>query len=68
MSRDADAYQGEIEGTDTVREAFLMAMRSGSDNLSGIYPEMKLVWKQILKAARKIAETSQREVRPGPYE
>ena len=51
--------QGKIDGKDAVREAFLVAMRSGRGDVDSDYPEMVLAWQEILKAAVSVAEAAQ---------
>ena len=60
------AHHGKIEEKDAVREAFLAAMKSRRSDVVREYPEMVLVWREILKAAVRVAEAAQDKASAAP--
>ena len=60
------AHQGKIEEKEAVQEAFLTAMRSGRGDVVREYPEMVLVWREILNAAVRVAEAAQQKAAAAP--
>ena len=62
----ADTYQGEVDEKEAVQEAFLTAMRKGTDDIETDYPEMQLVWQTILEAIALTTERAQEQGRPPP--
>ena len=62
----ADTWQGEVEDKRAVRKTFLAVMDRGNVDIERGFPEMVLVWRSILDAARANAETAQTQARPPP--
>lgn len=62
----SDTYQGEVDEKEAVQNAFLTAMKNGSDSIDTDYPEMQLVWETILNAIAITAERAQEQGRPPP--
>lgn len=56
-------YQGVIIEKGDVQSAFLQAMKAPRINTDD-YPEMKQLWKAIIRAATKVAQTAQSRARP----
>ena len=61
-----DAWQGDVGNKKAVRDRFLEEMRRGNVAAVREFPEMALVWRSILEAARKNAEAAQAQARPPP--
>ncbi len=62
----ADNYQGEVDKKEEVQEAFLTAMNEGAGDIETDYPEMQLVWQNILGAIALTAERAQEQGRQRP--
>lgn len=56
-------YQGEVDGKGAVQQVFLKEMKSRPENLKSTYPEMSLLWEEILQTAAKVGEASQNNAR-----
>lgn len=66
--RDGKYWQGAVENKDAIRTQFLKSIRNNSVNAHRDFPEMALIWDEILKAAKNNASSAQERAKPPlPY-